>query len=121
MKRTRLLRKTALRRVKFMAKQRHTKQQKREGDPAWLAWVRNLPCCSCGAPPPNHPHHSTGGGMGMKSGDRETMPLCFRCHRAFHDGSGKFDGWTRAQRRLFQDPAVERVVRASSIDPSAPC
>lgn len=114
MKRSALLRKTALRRSKFMSRNRETKQQQREGDPVYLDWIRALHCCSCGAKPPSHPHHSTGGGMGQKSGDRETMPLCFRCHRDFHDGNGKFDGWTKAQRRLFQDLAVERYQRISA-------
>ena len=120
MKRSALKRKTALRRSRFIAKERATKQQRRSGDPAWLAWVRTLPCCSCGARPPSHPHHSTGGGMGMKSSDRETMPLCARCHRSFHDGTGKFDGFTKAQRRLFQELAIERVLRIAQVDPTSP-
>lgn len=53
--------------------------------------------------------------MGQKSGDREVMPLCAKCHRDFHDGNGKFDGWTRAQRRLFQDLAIERVLRIADV------
>lgn len=117
MKRTALLRKTALRRSRFTARARVTKQQLREGDRVYLHWVASLPCCSCGARPPSHAHHSTGGGMGMKAHDRETMPLCHKCHRDFHDGNGKFDGWNRAQRRLFQDLAVEQTLRLWAAGP----
>jgi hypothetical protein len=38
--------------------------------------------------------------MGLKSKDREAMPLCWQHHRAFHDGSGPFDGWTQVERCL---------------------
>lgn len=120
MKSSTLIRRKALRRTKFMVTRKKTKQAQREGDAPWLGWIRSLPCCSCGARPPNHPHHATGGGMGRKSHDRETMPLCFRCHRDFHDGNGKFDGWNKAQRRLFQDLAIERLVKAALLDPTAP-
>lgn len=59
--------------------------------------------------------------MGMKARDRETMPLCHRHHRDFHDGKGLFDGWTRLERRVWQEAQVERVLKVALVDPSSPC
>lgn len=120
MKRTRLLRKTALRRAKYLTSSRKTKQQLRQGDELWLRFVRSLPCCICAAPPPSHPHHSTGAGMGMKARDRETMPLCFRHHRDFHDARGVFEHWTREERRVWQKAEVALVLAVALIHPAAP-
>ncbi len=39
-----------------------------------------------GAAGPSDPHHyGTGGGMGQKTDDYRTVPLCRRCHDHFHD------------------------------------
>lgn len=86
-----------------------TKQAEREGDPEYLAWVRTLPCCApsvtkCKAPA--DAHHMTGAGMGMKAGDRETMPLCRAHHQAFHEGRWPFDGWSPAERRRWQEERI---------------
>lgn len=62
-------------------------------DSAHLAWVRTLPCVSCGSPGPNEaahyrqsvadlPGHS--GGMGMKPTDNRVLPLCKSCHGRQH-------------------------------------
>lgn len=90
------------------------------GDPEYLAFIRELPCCApsvaeCQSPAPQHPHHSTGAGMGLKAKDRETMPLCWRHHRAFHEGKGPFDGWSRDERRLWQEQQVERCLQARAL------
>jgi len=53
--------------------------------------------------------------MGMKASDRETMPLCWMHHRQFHEGKGPFDGWTRDERRLFQEQQVERCLAAYAV------
>jgi hypothetical protein len=62
---------------------------KRVRDKKHLERVRQLECCNCHAPPPNHAHHIIGtkrGGVGLKSsGDDECIPLCWRCHRELHD------------------------------------
>lgn len=90
------------------------------GDPAYLAFVRQLPCCApgvrpCESPTPQHAHHSTGAGMGLKSSDRETMPLCWFHHAEFHQGNGAFELWSRDDRRVFQSEQVERVQRAYAL------
>jgi len=54
--------------------------------PHYLAFVRQLPCCVCGSPEPNDPHHWGPRGMGSKTDDFRTVPLCRRCHDRIHDG-----------------------------------
>jgi len=54
-----------------------------------LDWIRSLECSECGKPRPSEPHHLSGqfnmSGVGKKSPDWATMPLCNKCHRAFHE------------------------------------
>lgn len=91
-------------------------------DPSYLNWIRSQPCANCSAPGPSHPHHSTVApvtcemcsgpprerpqakrGKGTKSHDHYAFPLCFKCHRRFHDAAGPFRDWTKAQRREWQE------------------
>lgn len=81
-------------------------------DSAYLAWIRKQPCALhtvrhevvCG---PSHAHHITvGRGLSRKAPDRDTIPLCQRHHRAFHDAAGWFNGWTREERRVWQLASV---------------
>lgn len=59
--------------------------------PAYLAWVRTLPCCVCGKPA-IAAHHLIGmwnlSGMGLKAADTFVMPVCDgpgdTCHRQIH-------------------------------------
>ena len=110
MKRTPLKRKTPMRRTAMKRGPTKVRSAKEGGDPVYLDWIRSLDCCGCNTKPPCHPHHSTGAGMGLKSSDREAMPLCWRCHRDFHDGKGVFDGWGRDARRVWQELQVERAL-----------
>jgi len=54
----------------------------------YLAWVKTLPCCICGAPA-DDAHHIIGtgslSGMGMKAADTYTMPVCRADHRFIHE------------------------------------
>lgn len=81
------------------------------GDEAYLEFVRSLPCCACGKPGPSHAHHETGAGRGkgQKAPDNRTIPLCFQCHRDFHQVGGRFDGFTFESKRLWQEMEIERV------------
>ena len=48
-----------------------------------LAFVRQLPCLACGASPPSQAAHvrsSGDGGVGIKPGDKYSLPLCVSCH-----------------------------------------
>jgi hypothetical protein len=52
-----------------------------------LAFVRELPCVACGKAAPSDAAHvrtGTDGGVGMKPGDRYTVPLCTGCHAKQH-------------------------------------
>jgi hypothetical protein len=65
--------------------------------------VRALHCAACGCAPPCEANHVTfGRGVGQRSSDFDTFPLCLLCHREFTDHSGRFRGWSKARRRLWQ-------------------
>jgi hypothetical protein len=62
---------------------------------AYLAWVRSLPCCVCGATTGIAAHHLVGmwqvSGMGLKASDSLAMPACDPiyghgrdCHQQIH-------------------------------------
>ncbi len=55
---------------------------------AYLAFVRAHPCCICGSFENIHAHHhgrrEGGGGMGVKTCDLHTVPLCPFCHQMWH-------------------------------------
>jgi hypothetical protein len=56
----------------------------------YLEFIRFRPCESCGANPPNDPHHVSIGstGMGMKPPDNHAIALCRVCHNLEHTGAG---------------------------------
>jgi hypothetical protein len=52
-----------------------------------LAFVRQLPCVTCGKAAPSDAAHvrtGTDGGLGKKPGDRYAVPLCTACHAKQH-------------------------------------
>ena len=52
-----------------------------------LAFVRQLPCVTCGKAAPSDAAHvrtGTDGGVGRKPGDRYAVPLCTACHAKQH-------------------------------------
>ena len=52
-----------------------------------LTFIRQLPCVACGRAASSEPAHvrtGTDGGVGMKPGDRYTVPLCTACHAKQH-------------------------------------
>lgn len=53
-------------------------------------------------------HHHTGHrGIGIKSDDSKTFPLCHKHHMDFHDAKGIFRDWNKQRRREWQDQMVE--------------
>lgn len=49
--------------------------------------VKSLPCVICQAPPPSDAHHFQHGRYGTsRPCDCNTMPMCRKCHREYHDG-----------------------------------
>jgi hypothetical protein len=104
-------------------------------DPGYLSWLRQQHCASCQTPFQIHPHHSTNGshdprdcvlcvgepvtrpsspkalrgarrGKGERAHDHDAFPLCFKCHRHFHDAAGPFREMDKAARRAWQDAQV---------------
>ena len=84
------------------------KRPDREGnDSDYLAAIRKLNCCVCGAPPPSDAHHlkqDTGErGLALRSTDKWALPLCHllatkSCHRAVEDAGSKNElDWFEAQ------------------------
>lgn len=53
-------------------------------DRKYLEHVRARPCCVCGSSPPNDAHHFGPRGMGQKTDDRRTVPLCRQHHDEWH-------------------------------------
>ena len=101
MKRTgQLNRKTPLSARKPMQKARRKPSKAAQKDTRWrseayLAWVRSLPCCVCGATTGIAAHHLVGmwqvSGMGLKAPDSFAMPACDPiyghgrdCHQQIH-------------------------------------
>lgn len=95
MKRTPLARKTEPKAKKPMGRKpiKRKATRKKSTDKRWrsepyLAFVRSLPCCSCGATGCD-PHHVIGlhwglSGQGLTAPDSFAMPLCRRCHEEVH-------------------------------------
>jgi hypothetical protein len=54
--------------------------------PAWLAFVRKMPCCNCGSTQNVEAHHEGKKGVGQKVRDTMAVPLCsVPCHRVYTD------------------------------------
>ncbi len=50
----------------------------------YLEYIRSEPCCACQATPAE-PHHTAKAGVGMKSSDFSTIPLCRKHHSELHN------------------------------------
>jgi hypothetical protein len=50
-------------------------------DEAYKRFIRTLPCCVCGSTRRIEAAHFGPRGLGQKSSDRYTLPLCRRCHQ----------------------------------------
>lgn len=57
----------------------------------YLAHVRARPCTGCAAQGPNDAHHFGPRGMGQKTDDYRTLPLCRACHDLWHQ-TGRLPG-----------------------------
>lgn len=57
----------------------------------YLAWIRNQPCDTCGAPAPSDPSHLDNAfkGTGTKAPDFWAIPQCRLCHEAYERESSK--------------------------------
>lgn len=96
MKRTPLKRKTPLTaktRIRKVSAKKRAYRASAEGQEAmaYMAAVKQLPCCICGAHGPSDAHHVIHGRYGSrKSSDFDVIPLCRSCHldgpHAIHRG-----------------------------------
>ncbi len=81
---------------------RKPRRPRRGDDKAYLAWLRTLPCVSCGRAPPSEASHVTINlgirGIGLKTPDRHAVPHCRSCHLSWDQRTGKFSGWTKERR-----------------------
>jgi len=59
-------------------------KRKRYKNEKYLRFIRSKGCVICGHPAVAHHEQVTGRGMGIKSSDYETIPLCEKCHEARH-------------------------------------
>jgi hypothetical protein len=78
-------------------------------DRAYLAWIRQQPCCIPGheCVGPIDAHHRTGAGLALKAPDRETMPLCRQGHiNERHALAGYFKGWDKAKVKQWERDMV---------------
>jgi len=77
-------------------------KQKTYRNPAYLKWVKTLPCYVCHMPA-DDPHHATGlklGGMGIRSPDWTCLPLCRICHTDYHNGNLAIEQWEAIAKTL---------------------
>jgi hypothetical protein len=81
-------------------------------NPAFLGFVRTLPCCAPGAPRDcagwMEANHAGRRGVGQRSHDEEAIPLCSEHHRwaGWTNHLGPFQGWTRDERRAWADERI---------------
>ena len=54
-------------------------------DPNYLRFIRRLPCVACARPTTIDAAHFGPHGLGQKSDDRQTLPLCRKHHRTGSD------------------------------------
>ena len=74
-----------------------------ERDSAYLAWIRTLDCARCGTPHQSEASHCGPRGLGQKTSDYFTSPLCSRCHRLFEGREKEGDGYWGTDRNTAND------------------
>jgi len=112
-----------LRRKRYMVKRRPRRLKRAGSDPAYLDFVRSLPCiisrdsfhheathkysndCYCqGA---THAHHAgRKPGVAMKAPDSTAIPLCQAHHMQWHTGLGVFAGLSKLERFAWSQRAI---------------
>lgn len=73
-------------------------------DPAYLAFIRKLPCVVTGAYPAEASHLRSlkhGSGVGLKTPDATAIPMSRAVHADYETRTGMFRGWTQEQRETW--------------------
>lgn len=86
--------------------------------PAYLAFVREQPCCWCGHRAPSDPHHFGPRGIGRKADDLHTVPLCRACHDHFHDHRAFPGATTEATALRIWRVQAELMVKWQRLEPA---
>jgi hypothetical protein len=60
-------------------------------DAKYLNYIRKQECCLCHTSNGVQAHHVGNGGMGQKTSDYNTVPLCLHCHGMVHNPPSKID------------------------------
>ena len=113
------MRRTRMRRVPSP-----TKHNQRERDWDRQGWTKQQVCCVIGPQPvwfgaPPNPcrrevqAHHAGDRFGPdhdghRAKDSTVIPMCDGHHDDLHGSTGAFDGWTKPQKREWQDAMIER-------------
>lgn len=96
-----------LRRSRPMRRRRPRRLDTGQSNPAFLAFVHELPCCAADLGPCSGPieaHHAgPKPGLAMKAPDNTCVPLCRRHHGELTNRRGPFAGKTREEMRAIQD------------------
>ncbi len=84
----------------------------------WRRAVASLPCACCLKEGESQAaHRNEGKGMGLKTSDAFTIPLCPACHREFDQGSR----WTRERKREMFDAwlisTIDKLAREGLVKP----
>ena len=134
MNRSPLLRRTPLRRARFMRSTRKSKYRRRERDFERMLWTKRRPCMVAELPPfwfmavakvigltvvtacsgPVEADHMGERGMGQKASDDTCVPMCQGHHRERHDHAGTFRPLVKAELRAWRAQAIERTQAAWS-------
>lgn len=80
-------------------------------DPAFVRFVRTLPCAVCGAHGVEA-HHAGTRGLGQRAHDSTCVPLCRQHHAAWHDAGPPFRGMSKDERQGWNEAAIAAARRA---------
>jgi hypothetical protein len=107
-----------LRRKRWMRRQLPRRLSRASSDPAYLAWVRTLPClgdkiAQALCRQPIHAHHAgRRPGIAMKADDSTAIPLCELHHADWHNAGGIFRGLSKFERFAWAIQAIAETQRA---------
>lgn len=93
-----------LSRKTWIRKRRPRRLSRPGSDPAYLDFVRSLPCYLCSTCDGIHAHHAIHRSQGGT--DKDAIPLCMRHHQQWHDHNGAFAGLNRFYRFAWSRRAI---------------
>jgi hypothetical protein len=79
---------------------------KPQRNPRYLAWIRQQPCCVCGATRTIEASHTGPHGLGQKSPDSSAIPLCAKHHRTGADSYHRLGPRRFSEKHDLDIPAI---------------